>query len=91
VDYVFWYNVLEAGLWAGFGLLTGVFGGRVRGMTARLRAVFVVSFLAFGVSDAIEAHTGAWWKPPGLLVFKGACLASLAAGGWVLWRRRKLL
>lgn len=89
VDYVFWFNALEAGLWTVFALLVAALGHRVRGMTPRLRAAFVLSFLAFGLSDVIETRTGAWWKPPGLLVFKGLCLVSLAVCSADLWRNRK--
>jgi hypothetical protein len=50
-----------------------------------------VTFLAFGGSDLVEAHTGAWWRPWWLLVWKGLCLAIFA---WLLvrhLRRRRAL
>ncbi len=77
MDPVDTFNIFEAGLWAVFGLLTAVFGGRVRGMTPKLQALLSVSLLAFGSSDLIELSTGAWWRPPGLLVFKALCLLGI--------------
>lgn len=44
--------------------------------------VFVVaffSFIAFAVSDIIEAHTGAWWRPLWLLGLKSACVLALVS------------
>jgi len=37
-----------------------------------------IAFILFGISDLIEAKTGAWWRPWSLLVFKGVCLISFA-------------
>lgn len=36
------------------------------------------AFALFGVSDILEAHTGAWWRPWWLLMMKGTCLAVFA-------------
>jgi hypothetical protein len=41
---------------------------------ARLAALF---FVLFAISDAIEMQTGAWWRPPRLLVLKAVCLIGL--------------
>jgi len=38
------------------------------------------AFLAFSVSDLIESHTGAWWRPIWLLVLKAACIAVFLFG-----------
>jgi hypothetical protein len=82
------FNVFEAGLWATFAWLTAVFGSRVGGMTPRLRASLSASFLAFGISDLIECSTGAWWRPPGLLVYKGLCLLGIV-GSYLAVRRNQ--
>jgi hypothetical protein len=82
------FNVIEAGLWATFASLTAVFGGRVGGMTPRLRASLSASFLAFAISDLIECSTGAWWRPPGLLVYKGVCLLGIL-GSYLALRRNQ--
>ncbi len=83
------FNIFEAGLWSTFGLLTAVFGGRVRGMTPRLRILLSISFLAFGISDLIELSTGAWWRPPGLLAYKGVCLLGIVGSCLSLRRNQR--
>jgi hypothetical protein len=89
VDGLAAFNRAEAGLWAAFALATALAGGRVRGLTPRLRIGLVAAFLAFGVSDLIEAWTGAWWRPPALLVLKGACLLAIVAASGRLWLHRR--
>lgn len=70
-------NYIEAGLWAVIGsafLLITV----MRPKDQRARAAIAgVAFLLFGVSDVVEARTGAWWRPWWLLAWKGLCLAVL--------------
>jgi hypothetical protein len=83
------FNIFEAGLWIVFAVLIAARGRSVRGMTLRLRVLLAVSFLAFGVSDIIEFRTGAWWRPPGLLVYKGLCLAGILGGFVALLRNRR--
>jgi len=90
MDPVDTFNIFEAGLWATFALLTAVFGGRVRGITTRLRTLLSAFFLAFGTSDLIELSTGAWWRPPGLLVFKGVCLFGIVGSCLSLRRNQRL-
>ncbi len=89
MDFVFWYNVIEAGLWTGFALLTASFGHRLKGMTPRLQIALSLAFLAFGLSDLIETRTGAWWRPPSLLVYKGLCLTALILCSAWLWKNRR--
>lgn len=36
--------------------------------------ILPAAFLAFGCSDWIEMHTGAWWKPWWLLLLKATCV-----------------
>ncbi|KZN39399.1 hypothetical protein N480_00790 [Pseudoalteromonas luteoviolacea S2607] len=36
-----------------------------------------ITLIAFGVSDIIEASTGAWWRPLSLLFFKAGCVLTL--------------
>jgi hypothetical protein len=91
MDVVDNFNIFEAGLWATFALLTALYGGRVRGMTPRLRALLSASFLAFGISDLIERRTGAWWRPPGLLVYKGVCLVGIVGTCFALWMNQRVV
>jgi hypothetical protein len=71
------FNACEAALWLIFAVVVAV---RFRDApvaarrTARVMALF---FVLFSVSDLIEIETGAWWRPPALLVFKGVCLIGL--------------
>ena len=44
---------------------------------AQVAVVAVVALFWFGISDFIEARTGAWYRPPGLLLWKAACVAAL--------------
>ncbi len=70
IEGVFWIVIAAAVLVAGIRA-----GGRMR----TLAVVAAVLFVLFGVSDFIEATTGAWWRPWWLLVWKGLCLLGLLA------------
>jgi hypothetical protein len=72
-------NYAEAALWGVIGVVILLLGARWR-ISTRGRVVMFVTLLAFGVSDVVEAHTGAWWEPWWLLVWKGICVM-------VLWGR----
>ncbi len=66
-------NYLECALWCAIGA-----GFLIRAiLRSDHRAVVLsagVTFLLFGLSDYVEAHTGAWWRPWWLLTWKGLCL-----------------
>jgi hypothetical protein len=73
------YNAIEIGIWLAFaiGFLVAAFKHRAQ---LRRRCLFAaVTFLFFGVSDAVELYTGAWWKPWWLLTWKALCVISLLA------------
>ncbi len=78
------FNGCEAMLWLVFAAIVVVrfrhSDDSVR-RTARLTGLFIVLFAA---SDVIEIQTGAWWRPPGLLLLKGVCLIGLIWGFAVL-------
>ena len=81
------FNYLESVLWFVFALIMAVNAWRF-GRTHRLFAVAVVTavaFLLFGISDVIEAQTGAWWHPIGLLLLKVGCVLTLV--GCYVWYR----
>ena len=42
-----------------------------------------VAFVMFGISDFVEIHTGSWWRPWWLLVWKGMCLVAFGGLYWV--------
>jgi hypothetical protein len=69
-------NYVEACLWGAIGVWFGI--NALRANTARADIFSgCVTFLLFGLSDIVEAHTGAWWRPWWLLVWKGLCLAMM--------------
>jgi len=75
------FNYLESILWFAFALVLALQAYRQPG-SQPWRPVALVAAMAcvlFGVSDVIEAHTGAWWHPPGLLLLKVACVLTLVA------------
>ena len=65
-------NYIECGLWSTIGVCFIVAWFRYRMLDA---AIAAVTFLLFGLSDYIEAHTGAWWQPWPLLALKAGCIA----------------
>lgn len=69
-------NRVEAGLWIGIAIVVCV-------VARRDRAIAVVTFALFGVSDLVETTTGAWWRPWWLLMWKAACVAVFL---WLLVR-----
>lgn len=64
------FNYGEAALWFVIALILAV---RL-GMKMPWRWLLPLGFAVFGVSDLIEAQTGAWWDPWWLLVMKAACV-----------------
>jgi hypothetical protein len=74
------FNIAECCLWLAISVVLLLKSFRdVYEVRATLR-VLSVTFFLFGVSDYIEAHTGAWWKPWWLLVLKGCCIAVFIVG-----------
>lgn len=73
------FNYIESGLW--FSMAAIVFGVAIKqGRPSAYFGVLVVaffSFIVYAVSDIIEAHTGAWWRPFWLLGLKSACVVTL--------------
>jgi hypothetical protein len=79
------YNAFEAGLWTLIAVAVAI---RYRHAVAGLRRAAPITsglLVLFAISDVIEMYTGAWWKPPALLFFKGFCLIGL------IWSVRRLI
>lgn len=86
MDYVTAFNVVEAVFCASLAVFVA---WHYRTRTGRLRfwSWLTAGFLLlFAVSDAIEVQTGAWWRPPSLLVFKAVCVLGIAGGAVAMVR-----
>jgi hypothetical protein len=87
VESVFYiFNLCEGLLWTGIGVGFVVVLVRKRRNTDLMIGTALL-FLAFGLSDFVEIHTGGWYKPWWLLLWKASCLAGFAAV-YALFRRR---
>lgn len=81
-------NQIEAILWFVFSAGFVIRAVRTTRGHRRLAVILTLAFLAFGVSDLIEARTGAWWRPAWLLILKAACVGVFAYGLWEHLRLR---
>lgn len=79
-------NRCEAGLWFLVAVALFVHSWRAKPELRKICWTLASAFLLFGISDLIEAETGAWWRPLWLLAMKGGCLLVIAAGFWQYWR-----
>jgi hypothetical protein len=72
-------NIIEGILWVSIGIVLVVLGLH-RTLGAKRKYLVVAGVLiCFGVSDFVEAHTGAWWKPWWLLLWKASSVVFIAA------------
>lgn len=70
-------NYLEAAFWLVIAAGCVIAITRTSGIPRRNCVIAAIAFAFFGVSDIIEASTGAWYHPWWLLVWKGLCLLVL--------------
>ena len=80
-------NYIEGLFWIVVGLVLIVAGQRANRQYRILSIVASGVFVVFGVSDFVEAQTGAWWRPLWLLGWKASCLVILA---WCYWKYRRI-
>ncbi|MFT3785780.1 MAG: hypothetical protein QM770_06385 [Tepidisphaeraceae bacterium] len=73
-------NRIEGVVWLVIGAIVLAYVRRDRAIR-RWRGVGVLVLVVFGVSDWVEATTGAWWKPWWLFAWKALCVMYLV--GWV--------
>jgi hypothetical protein len=73
------FNAIEAGIWLLLAIVIARRTWRKAGRTRNIGTAAAAAFAAFAVSDLVEIHTGAWYRPWWLLAWKAACLAMLAA------------
>ena len=81
------FNYCEAVLWFTISLIVGL---RLKKTDVKLKKIAVqtsISFFFFGISDLIEANTGAWWIPWWLLLLKALCILSFV---YCLFKYKKL-
>src|ERR1700682_1896350 len=71
-------NYIEAAFWVTVALVLGIKGRNGRQPLRKLAFLASVIFFSFGLSDLVEAQTGAWWRPFWLFLWKGFCLVGLA-------------
>ncbi len=83
-------NYAEAGLWFAVAILLLLFGRRWK-IATRNRVILAITLVAFGLSDIVEAHAGAWWDPWWLLVWKGVCVVIFLVSVVRLVRAKKSL
>jgi hypothetical protein len=70
-------NYIEAALWSSIGIGFAIAAITHSGITRRRCWIAAVTFVLFGISDLVEAHTGAWYRPLWLLAWKGVCVLVL--------------
>jgi hypothetical protein len=76
-DVHFVYNSCEISIWAIFGIgFLAAAVGRSGGPRTRCYLAALAFFL-FAASDAVELHTGAWWRPWWLFAWKALCVVVL--------------
>jgi len=73
------FNHAEAFLWWSMAVFFVVRFTKSRALWRCWNWVLPLAFGFFGVSDWIEARTGAWWTPWWLLAIKAACVAVFLA------------
>jgi hypothetical protein len=70
-------NLVEAGFWMAFGVVVTLgLWRQARRLTSFGWTSGAICIL-FGLSDLVEAQTGAWWRPWWLFCWKAACLTAM--------------
>jgi hypothetical protein len=82
-------NYIEAAFWTTVAIGFALAASRRAGLARRECLIAAVTFLLFGLSDVVEAHTGAWYDPWWLLLWKALCLLSIARSLIVYVRARR--
>lgn len=74
------FNIAECCLWLLIALILFIKSRRDKVNVRSTLRILALAFCLFGLSDYIEAHTGAWWTPLWLLFLKGSCIAAFVWG-----------
>src|SRR4051812_337212 len=84
LDPIFVYgNYVESCVWAGIGVVALV------KRNSRWSLLLGVTLIVFGISDIVEAHTGAWYDPWWLFVWKALCVLLVLVSGFRVLRIRR--
>ncbi|MBC87228.1 MAG: hypothetical protein CL677_08620 [Bdellovibrionaceae bacterium] len=84
------FNFFEGLLWLVVGIV--ILQLKSRKSVEPIRRIFIpfaISFFIFGVSDFIEMHTGAWYKPWWLFAMKAVCVTSFIYCFRIWWKFEK--
>lgn len=86
------FNLAEAALWflIAIVLLLRLLPQRPGPVRPRRAGWLPPAFLLFSISDLIEVHTGAWWLPWWLAVWKGGCILVFILV-WLQHRRTRIM
>jgi hypothetical protein len=71
-----WFNFGEALWWMALAAVL-LFRARIPSRSRMSALAASAWFFLFGISDLIEIHTRAWFRPWPLLLFKTACVLAL--------------
>lgn len=77
MTYVDIINAIELVWWPTLGIYVARRSGDVAPHWRRLGYFAAVVLIVFGLSDAVELYTKAWWRPWWLLVWKAVCINTL--------------
>jgi hypothetical protein len=84
------FNYFESALWFGIALTVFLRRNTPDKRLKKLAMLVSMSFTLFGLSDIVEASTGAWWRPLWLLGVKGLCVLSFVCC-WIKYHKIKSL
>ena len=85
------FNSLEMFIWLVVGVAFFANGFRQSNRYKKLTFLLVAAYIAFGLSDGVEVHTGAWWQPWWLLLWKVLCIVIFVISlTYYIWNERRL-
>jgi phosphoglycerol transferase MdoB-like AlkP superfamily enzyme len=84
------FNSLEMFIWLIVGVIFFANGFRRSNRYKKLTFLLAAAYIAFGLSDGVEANTGAWWQPWWLLLWKVLCIVIFVISlVYYLWNERR--
>jgi hypothetical protein len=85
------FNSLEMSIWLVVGVAFFANGFRQNNRYKKLTFLLAAAYIAFGLSDGVEIHTGAWWQPWWLLLWKVLCVVIFVISLiYYIWNERRL-